>query len=138
MGLWAIGTKLKRNGTEIALVTNISPPETSVDTQDATTLSSVDGFEEVLPTIIRSGDSNIGLLLDPTDTGQKQFLTDLESRDLVDYEIEFPAADSDSAGETYPFSAYVTGFAIGEITPDGLLTATVTLKATGEHGFGGS
>lgn len=133
MALWGIGTKFQRlvGGAwhDIGEVTNIGPPESTMDTADATTLDSPQGREEVLPTILRNGEATITCNFDPDDADQKSFRTDMNNRTKGSYRIVFPDENF------YQFDAYVTGFQIGEITPDGLLTATITLKATGAPGF---
>lgn len=133
--MWGIGTKFQRKGTgdtytDIANITSITPPESTLDTADATTLDSPDGREQIVPTILRNGEATLTVNFDPEDTAQTQFRTDMESRTKNTYRIVFP---DDSH---YQFEAYVTGFNIGDITPDGLLSATVTLRATGKPTFG--
>lgn len=134
MALWGIGTQFQRqdesNWVEIGEITNISPPESTMDTADATTLDSPDGREEILPTLLRNGEATLTVNFDPSDIDQKSFFDDLKSRQKRNYRIVF------TTGDYYQFSAYVTGFQIGDIAPDGLLTATITLRATGAPDFG--
>lgn len=134
MALWGIGTKFQKQVEEvwrdIGEITSISPPESTMDTQDATTLDSPQGREEIVPTILRNGEATITFNFDPEDVDQKSFRDDMENRVKGDYRILFP-----DESNFYQFSAYVVGFSIGEITPDGLLTATVTLRATGASTF---
>ncbi len=135
--IWGIGTKFQRGDgagelevfSDIGQITNISPPESTTDTVETTALDSPDGYEEKIPTIIRNGEATLTLNLDPSDQEQTEFQTDQETRTLRNYRIVFPN------DYFYQFSAYVTGFSVGEITPEGVLTATVTLSATGKPGF---
>jgi len=131
--MWGIGSKFQRkNGAswdDIGNITSIGAPDSTMDFQDATTLDSPQGREEVTPTILRNGEGTINFNFDPDDTDQKSFRTDMATRTKRDYRIVFPDENF------FQFSAYVGGFQIGEITPDGLLTATVTLRATGAPGF---
>ena len=136
MALWGIGTQFQREGEndtweDIGEVTSIGPPESTTDTQDATSLTSPDGVEEVVPTIHRNGEATLNFNFDPEDTDQKSFQADRMARKKRNYRILFPDEEN-----YYQFAAYVVGFSVGEITPDGLLTASVTLKATGSPNFG--
>lgn len=133
MALWGIGTKFQRQvggvWQDIGEITSIGPPESTMDTQDATTLDSPQGREQVVPTILRNGEATLSFNFDPDDADQKSFRTDMNTRTKRSYRIVFPDENF------YQFDAYVVGFQIGEITPDGLLTANITLKATGAPGF---
>lgn len=134
MALWGIGTRFqKRDGEtwkEIGEITGLTPPESTMDVVDVTTLASPQGREEITPTILRNGEATITFNFDPEDVDQKSFRDDMESRVKGEYRVLFP-----DESNFYQFSAYVVGFSIGEITPDGLLTATVTLRATGAPAF---
>lgn len=134
MALWGIGTKFQienqETWEEIGDITSITPPEMTTDTLETTALDSPDGTEEIIPTIHRNGEASIAFNFDPDDDKQKAFNEDRKNRVKRNYRIVFPD------GSFYQFAAYVVGFAIGDITPDGLLTATVTLRATGSSSFG--
>lgn len=137
MALWGIGTKfMVGDGAEpeqfkaIGEITNISPPGITVDTQDSTTLDSEDGYEEKIPTIIRNGEGTITFNFDPEDEDQKEFLSYLRTRAKKNFRILYPDGDN-----YFQFSAYVTGYEPGDITPDGLLSVSVTLSATGKPFF---
>ena len=136
MASWGIGTQFLRvvepdTWEAIGQITSITPPESTMDVQDATTLDSPDGREEIVPTILRNGEATLTFNFDPDDIDQQSFRDDMESRVKRSYRILFPDEEN-----YYQFDAYVIGFNIGEITPDGLLSATATLRATGKPGFG--
>lgn len=140
---WAIGTTFQRGDGEktegfdsVGKITNMSPPEISTDTVDSTSVTSETGREEIVPTIIRGGEMTLSMDLLPlkitgkAEEGHDKFRSDMRKRKRRNYRLEF-------SDETfYQFSAFVVGFSIGEITPEGLLTATVTLRSTGKPFFG--
>lgn len=123
----AYGTALKRGTVEIAQVTSISGPGISLDTVDVTEHDG-SGWEEVVPTILRSGEVTLEIAYDPADTTHKNasggLLYDLVQRASSVYTLTFPSSHS------WSFSAYVTGFE-PSAPVDGALTASVTLKITG-------
>ena len=126
----AFGTLFKRGATTIAAVSNISGPGLSLDTEDVTTHDSASGWEEVVGTILRSGEVSLDLVYDPNAATHKYasggLLYDLVQRASTTYSIVFPS----SAAVTWEFTAFVTGFE-PSMPHDGALTATVKLKLTG-------
>jgi len=131
---WGQGTKLQRGDGEaeetfedIARVSNISGPSLSLDTEDVTDHSSINGWEEIIPTILRSGEVSLDLNFVPTETTQTDLIVDMLARTLRNFRLVFP----DQQSTVWSFKAYVTGFE-SEEPSDGVLTATATLKVTGE------
>lgn len=126
----AFGTLLKRGATAIANVKSISGPGLKLDTEDVTSHDSTSGWEEVVGTILRSGEVSLDIVYDPADSTHKNasggLLHDLTSRAATTFNLVFPT----SPAATWSFSAYVTGFE-PSAPVDGALTATVTLKVTG-------
>lgn len=126
----AFGCSLKRNTTVIANVTNISGPGLSLDTEDVTSHDSTGGWEEVVGTILRSGEVTLDIVYDPDNATHKYasagLLHDLVSRVPTTYNLFF----SDSTPATWQFSALVTGFQ-PNMPVNGALTASVSLKLTG-------
>jgi predicted secreted protein len=126
----AFGTLLKRDGTAVAQVQSISGPGLTLDTEDVTSHDSTGGWEEVVATILRSGEVSLDIVYDPAAATHKYaaggLLHDLVSRTAVSYTLVF----SDTANTTWTFSAFVTGFE-PSAPHDGALTAAVTLKLTG-------
>ena len=127
----AFGTLLKRGAVTIASVTNISGPGLSLDTEDVTSHDSTGAWEEVVGTILRSGEVSVDLVFDPNAATHKNasggLLYDLISRTSQTYSIVFPS----TAAVTWSFSAFVTGFE-PSAAHDGALTATAKLKITGQ------
>ena len=125
----AFGTALKKGGVTYAQVTNISGPGLSLDTQDVTSHDSAGAWEEVVGTILRSGEITLEIVYDPANATHKYaaggLLYDLVSRTAIALSLVFPGA------VTWSFNALVTGFE-PSAPVDGALTASVTLKLTDE------
>lgn len=114
---------------EIAQVRNFSGPGLKVDVEDATTHDSPGGWEEVVPTVLRSGEIKLEILYDPeeeTHNAADGLLKRLDQKILTDFRFIFP----DSANTTWIFSAYVNQFEPGA-PAEGLLTAALSLKISG-------
>ena len=112
----------------VAYIQNISGPGLGLDTEDVTTHDSAGAWEEVVGTILRSGEVSLDLVYDPnanshdaTDNGLAEMLV---NGDRVGFSIVFPGS------VTWSFAASVTGFE-PSAPHDGALTAAVKLKLTG-------
>lgn len=113
--------------TEIAQVQNISGPGLALDTEDVTTHDQATAWEEVVATILRSGEVSVDIVYDPngaTHDAGTGLVNMLDARTLVGFSMVFPGA------VTWAFAAYVTGFEPGA-PHDGALTATTKLKLYG-------
>lgn len=127
----AFGIALKKGGTEYAQVSNISGPGLSLDTEDVTSHDSTGAWEEVVGTILRSGELTLDIVYDPAHATHKYaaggLLYDLVQRTAIEFTLEFP----DAGTTTWTFNAFVVGFEpTGPV--DGALTATVKFKLTGQ------
>ena len=127
----AFGTKLERGAVEIAQVTNISGPGLSLDTEDVTSHDSTGDWEEVVGTILRSGEVSLDIVYDPAHATHKNasggLLYDFAQKASNTYTLTFP----DSGATEWSFTALVTGFEPGAPV-GGALTAAVKLKLTGQ------
>ena len=127
----AYGTQFKRGAVAVAQISNISGPSMSLDTEDVTTHDSTGGWEEVVATILRSGEVTLEIVYDPAAATHKNaaggVLADIIGRASTTYSIVFP----DAANTTWSFTAFCTGFEPG-MPHDGALTASVTYKLTGQ------
>jgi predicted secreted protein len=127
----AFGTLLKRGSTTIAQVQSISGPGLALDTDDVTSHDSTGGWEEVVGTVLRSGEISLDLVYDPNAATHKNaaggLIADLVSRTAQTYNLVFPS----SPAVTWTFTALVTGFE-PDAPHDGALTATATMKVTGQ------
>jgi len=125
------GVALKKGGVAYAQVTNLSGPGLSLDTEDVTSHDSTAAWEEVVGTILRSGEITLDIVYDPAHATHKNLagglLYDLEQRTIIALTLEWP----DTATTTWSFNALVTGF---EPTApvEGALTASVTIKLSGQ------
>lgn len=115
--------------TTIAQVRNITGPGLSLDVEDVTTHDSTGAWEEVVATILRSGEVSLEIIWDP-DTATHDWgvglLAVLPRRAARNFQVIFP----DTASTTWSFSAEVVNFE-PDAPHDGALTASVTLKLTG-------
>lgn len=127
----AFGAQLKRGATEIAQVQSIGGPGLSLDTEDVTSHDSPGAWEEVVGTILRSGEVSVDIVYDPNEATHKNaaggLIADMVSRTAQTYSLVFAS----SPAVTWTFSAFVTGFEPDQ-PHDGALTAAVTLKLTGQ------
>jgi predicted secreted protein len=127
----AFGTLIKRGATSIVQVQSISGPGLSLDTEDVTTHDSAGAWEEVVGTILRSGEVSLDIVYDPNTATHKNssggLLADMVARTAQTYNLVFPS----TAAVTWTFSAFVTGFEPSS-AHDGALTAAVKMKITGQ------
>ena len=92
---------------ELASVTNISGPGLGVDTEDVTTHDQATAFEEVVATIIRSGEVTVDIVYDPaaaTHDAGTGLLYRLEDKIYSFFKLIF------SQDTEWEFSGYVIGF----------------------------
>ena len=132
MTKWAaFGIELKKGGTAYAQVTNLSGPGLSLDTEDVTSHDSSGAWEEVVATILRSGEITMDIAYDPAGATHKYaaggLLYDLVARTAIEFTLVFP---NHATHTTWTFTAFVTGFE-PSAPVDGALTASVTFKLTG-------
>lgn len=116
--------------TTIAEVKDITGPELSVDTEDVTSHGSTGGWEEVIPTILRSGSVNFDLNFVPTNATHSYtagLLHDMVNKTLRNFQLVLP----DTGATTWAFSAYVTKFPPA-MPVKGALKASVSLKISGQ------
>ena len=126
MGIAAFGTQFKKGSTVITKITNISGGGVTLDVEDTTAHDSTSGFEEAVPTVLRSGEIKLDINYTPNDATHKQLIADMIAKTLVTtYTMVMPG------GEVWAYAgAYVTNFE--PAAPHaGKLTATITIKPTG-------
>jgi len=115
--------------TTIAQVRNISGPGLSLDVEDVTTHDSTGAWEEVVATILRSGEVTLDLVYDPATATHGWgigLLAVMPRRATRNFQVIFP----DAGSTTWSFAADVVNFE-PDAPHDGALTASVTLKLTG-------
>jgi len=117
--------------TTLAYVTNISGPGLALDVEDVTSHDQATAWEEVVATILRSGEVSIDLVFDPADdtqdfTATLAMGTLLEARGAAtNFNIIFPD-DTE-----WVFPAFVTGWE-PSAPVDGALTLAAKVKISGE------
>jgi len=137
LGRWAFRTLLQLGDgggpeafTTIAEVKDISGPDISVDTEDITPHDAVGGWEEFIPTILRSGEITFDLNFVPSNAAHGDtsggLINLLKNRTKRNFKMVLPTSPT----YTWAFAAYVTGFSNSEPV-GGVLGASVTLKPTG-------
>lgn len=136
-GIPAFGTLLKIGDgatsevfTTVAEVTNIGGPSLSADTADMTHHESPGGFEEVVVTILRSGEVSLDLNYIPghaTQDASTGLLADYIAKTLRNFQLVFP----DAGATQWGFAAFVTGYEPDAPHADGL-GLSVTLKISGQ------
>lgn len=129
-GMNGFGTALARgNGagtevfTNIAGVTNISPPSLSRETLDVTGHDSPDMYREFLGGLKDAGEVSIDINYRPS--VHDVLVGDLDDEEPRNYKLVFPDTTE------WAFPAVMTGFA-ATAPHDDKLTATVTFKVTGK------
>lgn len=136
-GTSGFGTLLKigdGGGTEvftaIAEVKSISGPSLSLETIDATHMSSPSGHREVLPSFKNAGEVSFDVNFLPGVGTQASLFTDWTNRTLRNFQLAFP----DENDTVWSFAAYVTGLSISAPMDD-VLGASVTLTISGPPDF---
>ncbi len=123
----AVGTKLLVNKKAVGGLTSISGIEVSADTIDVTDLANEDGFREKLPGFKDAGEISASGFLDGENEGQTECYSLMESGDVVDCSIVFPA----KIGKTWTFKAGVTKFSTSADIGDAV-TFEVGLAVSGK------
>lgn len=127
----AFGAHLLRIAAEIAGVKSIGGPGISLDTEDVTSHDSTEAWEEVVATILRTGQITLDIVYDPNAATHKNAATgllyDLTTRASAAYSIVFATTPA----VTWSFTAYVVSFE-PSAPVEGALTASVALKITGK------
>jgi predicted secreted protein len=111
----------------VAYIQSISGPGLALDTEDVTTHDSANAWEEMVATILRSGELSLDIVYDPnaaTHAASAGLSGLLDDRIQVGFSVVFPGS------VTWAFAAYVAGFE-PSAPHDGALTAAVKLKLTG-------
>jgi len=134
MAFWAKGTKLQRGDgaspevfTTIPEIRDITFPPLTTDFVDVTNHDSVGDFEEVIPTIRRSGELVAEMNYLPQSATQNVMLTDQAAK----VKRNFKMIMIDPANTEWAFTAYVVGFEVtGNV--EEAYNATLRLKVTGE------
>lgn len=131
LGLNAFGTLLKRNGTTIAEVTDITPPNPSREEIDYTHHQSPGAWREFGKGLKDGGEVTFTINYIPTNSTHNAatgLLGDFTNNTTVDtWSVVFP----DTLGTTWSFPGFVTAFETNAPIDD-KLSADITLKVAGQ------
>ena len=123
----SVGTKLVVNEKVVGGLKSIGGIEISAEAIDVTDLSNTDGYRESLPGFKDGGEVAMSGFLDGDDEGQDECYSLMNSGDVVDCKIVFPA----KIGKTWSFRAGITKFATTADLEDAV-TFESTLKVSGK------
>lgn len=123
----AVGTKLIVNEKPVGGLTSINGIEISAEAIDVTDLANQDGYREKLPGFKDGGDVAASGFMDGDNDGQDECYSLLESGDVVDCSIVFPA----KIGKTWKFKAGITKFSTGAAVEDAV-TFDISLSVSGK------
>lgn len=108
----------------VAEVTNITPPNQSVDQIDATNMDSPSRYREKIPGLTDPGEMSVEMNFVPNSATDALIRARRAAGDYQNAKIIFPN------GAVWVFSAYVSGYEIS--TPiDDKMTATLTMGVSG-------
>lgn len=129
----SVGTKLliapKTGNTdvEVGALSSVSGIDASADEVEVTDMGNTDGYREYLPGFKDGGEVSMSGYMDGEDTGQARLYELMESGDVVDCKIQFPA----KIGKAWSFKAGVTKFTTSADVDDAI-TFEATLKVSGK------
>ncbi len=117
----------------VAEVRNISGPNITRDTDDATHMESTNGWREYISTLRDGGEVTLELNLAPSSTNAGNLFADLSDDTARNYRLAFPATGGGTA-KRFSFAAFQT--AASPTSPhDGRMAMSATFKITGEPIF---
>ena len=116
--------------TTIAQVLDVNGPDLSLDTEEVTSQTSANGYDEHIGTILRGGEVTLDINYIPTD-GTHDESTGLISVMQTKAVNNFELVMTDSGTTTWSFAALVTKFS-PTAPVAGALRASVTMKISGK------
>ncbi len=123
----SVGTKLLINNVVVGGLKSIGGVEVTADTTEVTDLGNEDGYKEFLAGFKDGGEVPANGYMDGDDSGQDEVYKYLESGEVVECEIRFPA----KIGKSWYFNAVVTKFATSADVEDAV-TFDSSLKVSGK------
>jgi hypothetical protein len=125
----AIGTKLARNGTVIALMSDIEGPGLKGDTIDTTNHDNPDNHKEFIVGLLEGGDVKGKIFFDPSDGTQTGLITSLQGRTLDNWTVTYPGVTNG-----WTFTGLLTQFDVKAKVKDAL-EADITIKVSAKPTF---
>lgn len=123
----SVGVKLTVNSKVVGAVKSIGGIDVSAESIDVSALDNTSGYREKLPGFKDPGEVSVSGFLDGADEGQAEMYTLLESGDVVDCAIVFPA----KIGKTWSFKAGVTKYSTSADVGDAI-TFEAALAVSGK------
>ena len=128
-GFWAYGLVLDINGTDVAEVLDVRGPEATRDTLDMTNHQSPGGYEDILPTIKRSGNLTFTCNYIPTDPSHAA-ATGLPLHYNNGTRVTVTMTLANTGASVVSFQAYVTGITM-QNPVNGAGRLDITMKPVG-------
>lgn len=117
----------------VAYVRALKGPGISLDTTDVTSHDSTSAWEELVATILRTGEVTLDIIYDPAAVSIKYvdgLLEKMVSKTLEGFKIYFNNDTVEASRSIWVFNAFITGFE-PDVPHDGALTASMKLKISG-------
>jgi hypothetical protein len=117
----------------VANITELKGPGLSLDLADVTTHDSTGAWEELVATILRTGELTVGLIYDPAAVSIKYvngLLGKMAAKTLEGFKIYFNDDTVEASRTIWSFNAFIVGFEPTAPVGDAL-TAEMKLKITG-------
>jgi hypothetical protein len=127
------GTTFTWNLQPVGHLTRIGGVSVKLSKVDSTTLEAIDWYKTMLPGLLDPGDVALEGWFRPDNAGQAAVLADMLTRTERAWVITFPTALSSA---TWSGNGYITGFEVGDATPEGIIPWSATLSITGEPVLG--
>jgi hypothetical protein len=119
---------------DVAYITAIKGPGLSMDTADVTAHDSTSAWEEVVATILRTGEVTLDIVYDPAAVTIKYvngLLGKMVAKTLEGFKIYFYTDTVEASRAIWAFNAFITGFE-PDMPHDGKLAASMKLKISGQ------
>jgi predicted secreted protein len=122
----AIGTLLQRNGTTVALVSDIEGLNLKGDTIDVTNHNNPNNYKEFIVGLKEGGDVKAKIFYDPLDATHTGLFTAFDGRTLDAWTIVPPVAGTPTWGFTGVLTQFDTKYKV-----NGAIEADITIKCSG-------
>jgi predicted secreted protein len=118
---------------DVAYIRSIKGPGLALDVVDVTSHDSTGAWEELVATILRTGEVTLDIIYDPAAVTIKYvngLLGKMAAKTLEGFKIYFNTDTVEASRAIWVFNAYITGFE-PDMPFDGALTASMKLKISG-------
>lgn len=115
--------------TSIGEVKRVKPFGISLDTVEASHLTSPNAFKEFVAALKDVGQATFTVNHDQKSATDVLLRTAIDDRGVRTFKVTFPDT------ETFQCECFVVNYEVGDISPDDVVTADVTLKFTGAPTF---